>query len=772
MKFFGSICIVLTILSFSVTSAQNLTQSIRGKIIDSESSQPLPGANIVVLDSDIFLGTSSDKDGLFYIENVPIGRHTLKITYIGYKDLVIPKILVGSAKEIVLDLKLTESLVSIDEVVVSAKQEKRTSINNMTTVSAKSFTIEETKRYPASLNDPGRMVLSFAGVSVGEDTRNEIIIRGNSPNSVLWRVEGMEIPPPNHFYEEGVSTGAISMLSANLLTHSDFLTGAFPSEYGNALSGVFDVSLRNGNNQKNESAFQFGALGTDIALEGPFNEDYKGSYLINYRYSTLSMLNKIGVTVPGDYVPEYQDLSFKLHIPSKNLGIFSIWGIGGISSANIEAEKDSSQWELFSDRENDISEMKMMAIGVSNIFSTSKSSFLKSTISFSGTESIDEQSFFTNNYELVKDDYYKLTNYSTRLSILFNQKLNSQFSYRLGGNLSQLKYNYKINEYLQNRLDIIGNGSTFNGQLFFQSKYKLSKALTLNVGLHMMKFWLNNEIILEPRTGIYWEFTPTQSISLGYGKHSRHEFLSTYLNPVFDHNNKPTYPNKELKLTKAHHYVLSYNNFISNELHLKIETYFQHLYDIPLNLQESHLEAPINNIYKSDSLFNGGAGKNYGAEVTLEKYFSNKYFFLLNVSLYKSLIESADGKWYSTRFNGGFSTNFVAGSEFHLNSKDFLSFNVKTIYSGGTRGMPFENGELNRIDRFGRQYKNYFRIDLNIGYHLNMEGVRHIFFIDIQNITNEKNIYNMDYEVVNGIQKEYPEYQTGLLPTFNYRIEF
>src|SRR5688572_14992138 len=285
-------------LQFSAV-AQSLTQTIRGKVIDRESQAPLIGVSVAIVTSDPVKGSMTDTEGNFKIEKVPVGRHTLKINYIGYQEQVMPEMLLGSGKELILNIGLSEDIRQMQEVVIKAQQEKGRPQNEMATLSARSISVEETKRYAASLNDPARAALSYAGVGATDDMSNEIVVRGNSPKGVLWRIDGIEVPNPNHFGQEGASGGPISMLSVNMLDNSDFYTGAFPAEYGNALSGIFDMKLRKGNNEKREYAFQAGVLGVDFAAEGPFKKGYKGSYLANYRYSTLAILNSVGLKIAG-----------------------------------------------------------------------------------------------------------------------------------------------------------------------------------------------------------------------------------------------------------------------------------------------------------------------------------------------------------------------------------------------------------------------------------------------------------------------------------------
>jgi hypothetical protein len=180
---------------------------------------------------------------------------------------------------------------TLDDVTVRPDIRKDQAINEMAVVSARSFTIDETERYAGSLGDPSRMAANFAGVTSVSDQRNDIVIRGNSPLGLLWRLEGLEIPNPNHFGSIGTTGGPISMLNINHLTNSDFYTGAFPAEYGNALAGAFDIRMRNGNNQKHEFMGQMGFNGFELGAEGPFSSNSQASYMANFRYSTLEVLH-------------------------------------------------------------------------------------------------------------------------------------------------------------------------------------------------------------------------------------------------------------------------------------------------------------------------------------------------------------------------------------------------------------------------------------------------------------------------------------------------
>ena len=211
---------------------------------------PIIGAAVVVVDSDPLIGITTDIDGKFNLPNVKVGRVDLKITYLGYAPRTLSGIELFSGKELVLNVEMQEMVMKKDEVVVKASRRKEEALNTMATVSARVFSTEEASRYAGTRNDVSRMATNFAGVRGANDATNDIVIRGNSPTGLLWRLEGVDIPNPNHFGNLGSTGGPVSMLNSNVLSNSDFLTGAFPSDYGNGLSGVFDLRMRHGNNEK------------------------------------------------------------------------------------------------------------------------------------------------------------------------------------------------------------------------------------------------------------------------------------------------------------------------------------------------------------------------------------------------------------------------------------------------------------------------------------------------------------------------------------------
>lgn len=661
--------------------------------------------------------------GNFKLEALPLGNYSLKVSFMGFKETIFPMVQLNSGKEVVLTIPLEEDITQIDEFVVTSSEKARTN-NEMIQISGRTFSVEEARKFAAAVNDPGRMAASFSGVTSTDDGNNKISIRGNNPNGLLWRMEGIEIPNPNHFTNPGTSGGGVSILSSQLLANSDFLTGAFPAEYGNALSGVLDLSLRKGNNENQEFTLQAGFLGLDVAAEGPIAKNYKGSYLINYRYSTLSLLSKLGLPL-GDFVTNFQDVSFNLYLPTGPKSTITLFGFGGLSDQDGHALTDSLEWESEGDRYGSTFFSNTSAVGIKHAYILNEANFLQTTILASGTALGTTEFRLTD--ELREQDrfYENYSNSKVTLSSVLNTKLSAKTSLRSGFYVNQLYYNLREDDFDENtqglHTNINSKGNTQSIQAFSQLNYRASERLTVNVGLHYLQFLLNNSTSVEPRFSASYALDEKQRVSLGYGLHSQVQPLGTYF-AEHEVNGQLTLPNKDLGLSKSHHFVLGYDRSLTPYLRMKVETYYQHLFDIPIKSGVEETYSIINQqwTFATDPLVNEGLGKNYGVELTLEQFTHNDLYFLLSTSMYNSKYKTNEDVWRNTAYNGNFNVTLTAGKEYKLKNERVLGLNIRTIYGGGLRSTPInleesmEKGEGVYEDNlaFTDQNPAYFRTDL------------------------------------------------------------
>ncbi|NJM15557.1 MAG: TonB-dependent receptor [Bacteroidales bacterium] len=792
LQLFSGVIIALTscVITSPVYGAELTSQTIRGLVIDAELGTPLPGANVMMVDPAMPKGAVTDKNGEFRIEDVPVGRVSIRVSFIGYEERHFSNQMLSSGKELYIEAQLVQKIDQIDEVVVKAHGRKDKAINDMALISARSFSIEETERFAGSLGDPARMVSNYAGVMTQNDSRNDIIIRGNSPMGLLWKMDGIEVPNPNHFGASGTTGGPVSILNNNLLTNSDFYTGAFPASYGNALAGAFDLRMRPGNTNKHEYVGQVGFNGFELGAEGPFVKGYRASYLVNYRYSTLDVIKKLGFDFgTGAAVPEYQDLTYKIEVPTKKAGTFSFIGMGGISYIFFQHDTVSNSYNSGSIDTKFGSGLGLTALTHTYIFS--EKSRLKTSVSgqYSNSyTSLDSAITDVGNQPLLKP-YLRnnLMSNTFAAHIDFKTRLNTRNTFGIGTSSHLTRVTFTDSATFDSpdghflpRIDI--NEDVMLIKSFVEWKHKLNNSLSLYAGLYSQYFDLNNQTSLEPRLSALWQASNKQSVSFGFGVHSQLQPFVTYFAQSFDSSlHRYILTNAQVKFSKSNHYVLGYDYLIAPNLRVKAEAYYQNLYNIPVSRKEpdfSMLNAgDFFYIPLYDSLQNKGTGRNLGIDLTFERFLSNGYYGLLTASVFDSKYKGYNGKQHSTGYDGGYVVNALAGYEWKLKSNNFLTFDIKMVISGGKRYTPIdvdkskEAGDVRyNWDRaYGNQHP-YFRADVRFGYKINGSRANQEWAVDLQNVTNYENVF-MEWYNFETNQTELIT-QTPFYPMFLYRINF
>ncbi len=781
------VCSMLVVL-FCFTSdtyGQNLTQVVRGTVTDLDTQAPLPFANIIIKTTDPAIGTTSDLRGVFRLDRVPIGRHDILVSYAGYETRVIPEIVISSGKEVVLVVELKEDIMQMGAVVVDAYTKKDKPLNSMSTVSARTFSVEEARRYAGGWDDPGRLVSSFAGVSSDLTRDNTIIIRGNSPKGLHWRLEGVEISNPNHFANlTTFGGGGISSLSALVVGNSDFFTGAFPAEYGNAYSGVFDIKLRSGNNEKYEHAFQVGTMGLDFSSEGPLGKDTGASYLFNYRYSTMGLISPLFPEEIKDFLPVYQDLCFKINVPTQNAGVFSIWGLASDDSENMHAEPDSSLWEMADDRMDLKLIQRMGGLGMNHRYVFENNAYLNTSMAITSdymTYDVDIMGFDLQPYA---SEYMHALNYKNTFTSVYNKKFSSRHSNRTGFSLDNLNYNTVTKHapvYEQGLIGVVDENDASNiFQVFSQSKISLSPLLVLNGGLRGHYFDLNDEFVLEPRLGLSFQTGITQSLSLAYGQHSRIEPLTLYF-ARHGEGIATTQPNKDLRVSKAHHLVLAYDVSLNSHLRLKIEPYTQYLFDVPVipdsNFSVLNMQADW---YFNDELINTGTGTNTGIDITLERFLHDGYYYLFTASFFDSKFTGDDGIERNTLFNTQYVINLLYGKEwsFGPQKNKILGINTKLNFFGGKRTTPIDDMASTMAQDVVYEYSELYEaresdkhlLNATINYRVNKPDHSSIWSLSVGNLLLSKENYGLFYNYKTD-QVERWEFAV-IVPNLSYKREF
>lgn len=770
---------------------------IKGKVIDKQSEVPLNGATIELLGVEA-TGVVTDFDGYFRLDNVPLGRQAIRVSYVGFEPATLPNIVVTSGKDAVVSIALIEAFDQLDEVVITSTTKDRT-VNKLATISARQFSTEEVNRFSGGRSDVGRLAANFAGVSSPDDSRNDIVIRGNSPTGLLWQLEGIPIPSPNHFSSIGTTGGPVSALNTNLLKNSDFLTSAFPAEYGNALGGVFDLGFRNGNKDDYEYTAQVGIFtGLEAMAEGPLGKN-NGSFVGAFRYSLVGLL---GIGAGGtSATPNYNDLSLNLDFGNGKAGQFSLFGIYGNSDIDFLGD-DIDEDDLFSaEDENSFFESTFGVLGLKHKINLSENSYLRTIVAAStmGSDFVQDRFIDKNTPEERLIRYTEADNSESRLtfSALINSKLNNKNTLRAG--ILAESYTVEVTQRdREKQPDLNGDGDpdlfTFLSiddnlaiiQPYVQGQFRLTKNLTVNTGVHSQYSTLNKQFVIEPRAAVNYRLAPKHTLNVGYGLHHQPVSLPIlFLNEEVDGNLVQT--NKDLDFVRSNHFVLGYDTRFAKSWRAKLEVYYQSIDKAAVEAfpsSYSSLTEGADFDFDNDrvSLVNEGTGFNQGIELTIEKFFSDGYYGLLTSSIFESKYEGSDGIERNTPFNNGYVINALAGREFPVGKtkKNVMFFDTRLTVSGGRYFTPVDleasqaaGFEVLQEDiAFSEQYDDYLRWDVKAGFKINSANKKtsHQIYFDIQNVTNNENVFVRRYNRLTNQVDQVD--QIGFFPDFGYRFQF
>lgn len=774
--------VVISALFLFITEmllAQTITQSLSGTVKDDVTREPLPFVNVVVEGSNPVIGTTTGMDGAFEIEGVPVGRQNIRVSMIGYETLLVNEIMVTSGNQVALDVFLAPETAELAEIMVTTRKDQP--LNSMATLSSRQFTVEETRRYAGGMDDPARLATSFAGVAAPSVSSNGISVRGNNPDGLLWQIEGVEVPNPNHFANLTVAGGGLlTALSSQVMANSDFYTGAFPAQYGNASSGVFDIKLKTGNPEASKYTFQAGLIGVDFSAEGPLKKGSENSYIVNYRNSTMALLEPILPDNTG--ILKYQDLAFKTTLHTSNAGEFSFWGIGALDGQEMEAV-DSAEWKMDADRDYSDTRLYMFASGLSHQLRLGEKTFLKTTLSATGNGLSHTEDRV--GYDLEKFPQSDVDNNLWRATL--QSDLDHYFpdgsSLRTGFKFSRLGYNVRIaqsggeEDPLQKLSE--GEGQTGLVQAYVQSKIALASRLTLNLGINTQYFFLNSQVLPEPRVGLKYQLNANHNVAMAFGKHSRIEQL-----PVYFVETEGQQPNKSLDLMQAFHYVFSYNWKINDHLRFSAEPYYQFLKDVPVSpdgyVTSLNFEQEL---FFEEALINAGTGFNVGIDLTLERYIKNGFYYLLTTSLFDSKYTAADGIQRNTRYNRNCVLNFLAGKEWMVgrNNNNLFSANVRLNYLGGIRKEPVDDlasleqkeiiyGETSGNKAYEKQFDDQPVVSFTLSYQINRPRFSSEWSLKVLNVLGTE---EFDTDYYNLKTESLDTRFTGIMvPNLSYKILF
>lgn len=780
---------VFTVAAPLYAQRDTLTQTVRGTVADGVTAAPLSGITVRLIGPDSAVrGAYTDTKGRFKVQRIPVGRYVVTAQGVGREPVRIDNVLVTSGKEVVLTLAMNETFVTSDQVTVTASRNDDVMITNseMAVVSARAFNVEDTKRYAGALGDPSRMAANFAGVVGANDSRNDIVVRGNSPAGMLWQMEGMNIPNPNHFGATGTTGGPVSMLNNNVLGKSDFFTSAFPANYGNAVSGAFDLRMRDGNNEQWEYTAMMGFNGIEAGVEGPMGNG--GSVLVNYRYSTLALFNLIGIDAgTGGAVPKYEDVNARLVLPLGDKATLTWFATAGRSNIDfLAADIDTTKRNFYGDPNQDL-RVKYGSFWSGLRYDQVLGESTSASITVGASGSTEDNTIDTLDWSTRKSarNTEVSSNNLTFSSVGQVRHKVSSATTLIGGFLVDAR-NYRIAVRTDMGTPLERDRRRFDStavlsQAYASIRHRFTERLFTTAGLHAQHYTMGDAMAFGPRLGLQYNVTDDIALTAGYGLHAQSQPITTYTLLTIE-NGMPVATNGNLGFTKAHHAVAGFEWIPSATLRFKLEGYQQRLFDVPVTIAPSSYSglnggnnfAPDNR----DSLTNTGSGSNVGVEFTGERFFSDGWYALTTVSLFDSRYKGSDGVERNTAFNTGYAANLLVGNEWQVGGDFTLIASARVSVLGGRYLTPLDQAASQAAaeavfaeDRaFSERQTPYFRADVRLGFRWELGASTMEFTVDIQNVTDHQNIFLQQYNPrTNTIATEY---QQGffVIPTFRWTL--
>ena len=764
MKRITNFLVTVTLIFCGAVSMQ--AETLRGTVKDAITGEPLIGATVKIVELEN-AAAIADIDGKYQINLSKGGRYTIEANYVGYEPSVTKEILISGAKEVVLDITLRENSTELKEVVVRPRVNKEATVNPTVLTGGVMLSMEEASRFAGGYNDPARLVMSFAGVS-GEADGSGLSIHGNAPERMQYRIEGVEVFTPNHFNDLwNAGYGLVSALNSNVIGNSDFFTSTFNANYNNALSGVFDVKMRPGNNTKYENILQIGTVSEELTLEGPISRKHNSSYIVNYRYGFTSLVDKLGLVDTDGSHMSFQDFSWKLNFPTKRAGTFSVFGLGFIDTNWDERMKIKDTHSAYDASDND-SKLAQLLAGVSHKILLGNKWTWRSTLAYNMQHIKDNEYYYglkrdendvliyPLEYEEPEQKYLFSKQKTNEDRIIFNTELSKQVNDKwltqFGGEYSHRFFNlvYRSADRLYAPVETMKDitnmkDDTGLASVFWQNLYKFNDHLSATAGISANYFLYSKKYSVEPRVSMKWDPNEKNSFALGYGLHSMVEKLDAY----FYRDDDGKLVNKDLGLTKAHHFQATYMYKFNSNLTLRANAYYQYGFNTPVGIDGSTY--CVTNRYfnfTDEPLVNKGNTRNYGADITLEHYMSHGFFGQTNISLYRSQYRGVDKVWRNQMYDRRFMFKILGGKEWII-GKNVLNVSAKYSIQGGLRYTPIDVDQMNaNIDAgivndepiykdneaFTKHFKPTGIVDLTVSYKINKKRVSHTIAFEGLNI--------------------------------------
>ncbi len=743
--------------------AQRLTGEIHGKVVDGATQQPLPGVNVRA--AETAYGAATNERGIYRVVNMPVGTYRLRFSMVGYQEVIKTDVVVKSNKATIgVDVEMQESLITIQGAIVTVDPFLKSA---ETPVSAHSLDYEEIRRAPGSAEDISRAIRVLPSVALASDRRNDLIVRGGSPSENLVLVDGIETPNINHYGSQGASGGPIGMLNVDFVREANFLTGGFPARYGDKLSSVLDIKLREGNREQVEGDFNLSMAGYGGMFEGPLPQG-RGSWMISARKSYLELLEgQLGY----DGVPKYGDVQGKIVYELNTSNKLTFLGLGG--QDNFETNASAEANDGFTANNSINNDQYQYVLGLSWQSLWSKNGY--STISLS--RSVYDQDAVITRWDGRPRSRSRWQEAQWIARIDAHHKLGSASHLSAGLQAKSICFPQQLflDEYRNENGDLIGSLSidqeikTSSTGGYLQFTDNLNHRLSASSGVRWDYFDFTGANNFSPRISLSYHFTDRLTLNGSWGI-----FYQTP--PLSWLTADPR--NADLKNFRADHYVVGVDYHLAEDTKLTVEVYDKEYRDYPVSTTDS--SRALSNfganfgIYDVRHVVNGGSGIARGVEVLLQKKLFEKYYGIISYGYSRSKFKGIDGTEIAGDFDVRHVANFVVG--YKPNEK--WEFSLKWAYAGGRPYTPFDmqaskqagQGILDLAQLNARRYPAYHRLDVRFDRRYHLKKLNIVTYFDLQNAYNRKNVNAIFWNEARN--EEAVSHQWEILPVGGLSVEF
>ena len=746
--------VATTLLFFLLLTGETISQSktgiISGEVRDAITKQPLPGANILIDGTN--LGSACDENGYYVIKDVVPGKYSLKVSMVGYLSSVITELNISPNRNQSVNFELNSTAMEMDEVNVTADYFYKPDENP---VSFRTISPEEIRRSPGSAEDIFRVMQSMPGVATAGAKSAQLIVRGGSPDENLTLLDNIEVYNPIHFARTGESMGVISIVNPALLQKVDFLTGGFPVRYGDKMSSVFDMSLRDGNKEVFNTDVNLNFAGFGLMLDGPLIEN--SNMVLSLRRGFFDLIT---ATLNRPVAPSYYDAVGKVTYDLDNKNKISLLGFYYLDQIErTGSEKDEpANWNRYEFLTRDD---YGAAFGVNWRSLISENAFTLTTVSYTsnGWNTLQGTEF---ERSLMGED---IRENELSLKSELNYKLSTRFNFKIGGQFKSINsYNesWTPEDTTRSGTIIPANTISYNPEattkaaLFLQTSYRIVDPLIINAGLRYDYFALTSENNFSPRISLSYNITDKTIFNLAWGRY--------YQSPA-SYQVAPDVRNLSLKSSYATHYIAGIEQRFGYDTKASIEIYHKELSNLFVDPDSSNL------------LLNTGSGYAQGIEFALQRKFTNG--FVGSASYSYSISKRRDYE-LSTLYDFEYDRPHILNLIFGLEIGNGWQIGAKFQYASGNPYTP-AHGVTEKNNTFfvvegetnSARYPDYHKLDIRIDKQFIFESWSFSIYLDLWNVYNRDNIISYSFRAdTNGEILTIPRYDMGITPILGFTAKF